>query len=337
VSRKEPGLVDRLVDEYGRTGRWSALGTELDKLDRKRLPPPEQETWFHARGIVEYRTNQRRRAREIFEEGVRQFPESSWLNFGLGQEYEFQGRIDDMAGHFQRVRLQAVGGATVLVVARYFYLWGRFALGQQAIQPIFDRYYELKIADDMFLYMRGLPMFDGAFGYRATFAYLEGRLDVARAELARAQSELTDVFIDRQRINLDATATGDWEPVLADLDALLETLDPKFPAGQLTMKRAMLRSRVTPSVDAALAELESVRLTASDHPWLEDIRTLARAQAFHRFGRLDAEDTALSQFIERQPMLFEPNHAFNFGVIGYQEALRPRYQAGRRPKAEDGE
>jgi hypothetical protein len=28
-------------------------------------------------------------------------------------------------------------------------------------------------------------------------------------------------------------------------------------------------------------------------------------------------------------MLFEPNHAFNFGLIDYQETLKARYQSQR--------
>ena len=157
-----------------------------------------------ARGIVEFRTNQRARAREIFEEGVRSFPTSAWLNYGLGQEYEAQGRIDEMAACFRHVRLEPVGSPTVLEMARYYYLWSRFEHGQRVIQPIFDRYYELKIADDMFLYMRGLPMFDESFGYRATFAWLAGKLDHARLELVRARSELSDLDVDRRR------CWGDW-------------------------------------------------------------------------------------------------------------------------------
>jgi len=153
--------------------------------------------WYRARGIVEFRTNHRPRAREIFEDGVRHFPTSAWLNFGLGQEYEAQGRVDQMIACFQHVRLERVGSPTVLAMARYYYLWNRFELGQRAIQPIFDRYYELKIADDMFLYMRGLPMFDEAFGYRAAFARLAGKLDQARYELARARSDLNDADVER--------------------------------------------------------------------------------------------------------------------------------------------
>src|SRR5207302_850956 len=104
--------IESLVDEYGPKGQWKELGGVLDKMDRRRLATGEQEMWYRARGIVEFRTNQRARAREIFEEGIRSFPTSAWLNYGLGQEYEAQGRIDEMAACFRHVRLEQVGWRT---------------------------------------------------------------------------------------------------------------------------------------------------------------------------------------------------------------------------------
>jgi len=192
----------------------------------------------------------------------------------------------------------------VLAIARYYYLWNRFELGQIVIQPIFARYYDLKIADDMFLYMRGLPMFDESFGYRATFARLAGKLDQARWELARAKSELSDLDVDRLELDLEATA-----------------------AGQLRMKRAVLRARVARTIEAAVAELDAVQVTSNDHAWLADIRTLARAELFRRFQTPDMEEAALSEFWPRQALLFEPNHAFHFGFLDYQETLKPHYQS----------
>jgi hypothetical protein len=172
-------------------------------------------------------------------------------------------------------------------------------------------------------------MFDESFGYRATFARLAGKLDQARFELARARSELSDLTVEDHELNLEATATGNWQPVLAHLESLLQSLDPRVPTGQLRMKRAVLRGRAAPTVETGLAELDAVQLTADDHAWLEDIRTLARGELFHRFDTPDREQAALSEFWPRQAMLFEPNHAFNFGFIDYQETLKPHYQSHR--------
>jgi len=215
----------------------------------------------------------------------------------------------------------------MLAIARYYYLWDRFDLAQQAIQPIFDAYYQLKIVDDTFLYLRGLPGFDVAFGCRATFCALTGQIDVGRRELARSRAELHEYHFERDGLDLEATANGDWSHVIADLDAYIPTVDPKYPSGRLRMKRAVLRSRLAPTLDAAVEELEEVHLSQNDHVWLEDVRTLARAEACNRLGSADGEATALLRFWPRQALLFEPNHAFDFGFISYQERLKPEYRS----------
>src|SRR5438094_780644 len=78
-----------------------------------------------------------------------------------------------------------------------------------------------------------------------------------------------------------------------------------------------------------VCELYSVHLTPDDHAWLADIRTLARAEQFRRFQLPDREQAALAEFWPRQALLFEPNHAFNFGFLDYQETLKPHYQSHR--------
>src|SRR2546423_12803368 len=83
--------IEGLVDEYGPKGQWKELGAVLDRMDRRRLAAGEQEMWYRARGIVEFRTNQRARATEIFEEGVRSFPTSGWLNYGWARST--RGRV----------------------------------------------------------------------------------------------------------------------------------------------------------------------------------------------------------------------------------------------------
>lgn len=331
MARQPVGVIDRLVNEYGRNGRWTELAAALDQMDRRALSAADQAAWYHARGIAEYRRQQRERAREIFEEGLGQYPDSGWLNFGLGQEYEHLGRIDDMAACFQRVRLADVGRAAILAIARYYYLWDHFALGQQAIQPIFDAYYQLKIVDDTFLYLRGLPMFSESFGYRAAFAYLSGEVEAAQSELARARTELHDYNFAGHQLELDATISRDWKPVVRHLEALLHSLGDRYPTGSLRMKRAVLLSRRAGTLPNAIAELDAVELSTNDHAWLNDIRMLARAEACHRLGEIDGERAALATFWPKQQLLFEPNHAFSFGFIDYQERLKSEYRARHRP------
>ncbi len=70
--------------------------------------------------------------------------------------------------------------------------------------------------------------------------------------------------------------------------------------------------------------LDTVRLSKNDFPWLEDMRVLAKAEAAHRFEDTEAENKWLGIFLSKQAMLFEPDHAVSFGLLKYQELLKPR-------------
>jgi hypothetical protein len=80
VTPSAPGPVERLLEDYGRKDQWAELGMELDRMNRRSLAARDQEVWFHVRGIAEYRLRRRRHACEIFEAGLKEFPNSSWLN-----------------------------------------------------------------------------------------------------------------------------------------------------------------------------------------------------------------------------------------------------------------
>lgn len=75
--------------------------------------------------------------------------------------------------------------------------------------------------------------------------------------------------------------------------------------------------------------LSDVTISAQDFKWLEDIRLLAKCEIAHRRGDTQAEDRLISEFFSRQPLLFEPSHALNFGLWKYQELLKPTYQRRR--------
>ena len=65
------------------------------------------------------------------------------------------------------------------------------------------------MADDTFLYISGLPMFDETFGYRATSARLTGTLEQARSELARARKGLSEASFEHEALALEGD--GDRE------------------------------------------------------------------------------------------------------------------------------
>lgn len=53
------------------------------------------------------------------------------------------------------------------------------------------------------------------------------------------------------------------------------------------------------------------------------------------WGRAKArrERPVVKDFVEHQPYLFEPNHAFDFRLLSYQERLKTGYQENRRRRA----
>jgi hypothetical protein len=59
---------------------------------------------------------------------------------------------------------------TALAQARYAYLFNRCDDGFLFLRPFFEAYRQLRVLDDRFLYMRGVPFFETFWGYLAGVA-----------------------------------------------------------------------------------------------------------------------------------------------------------------------
>jgi hypothetical protein len=101
------------------------------------------------------------------------------------------------------------------------------------------------------------------------------------------------------------------------------------------MQRAVLRA-VTTDLEESHELVDSVTLTDRDFPWLNDIRILAHSAIAHRESDSAREAGLREVFLQRQPLLFEPHHAFDFRLLGYQEQLRPDYQGACRARELSG-
>ena len=86
-------------------------------------------------------------------------------------------------------------------------------------------------------------------------------------------------------------------------------------------------------LDSAVRGLQSVELREKDFPWLNDIVLVHTARSFWKAGRIDDETIEREKFLSRQQMLFEPDHAYGFAFLDYQEQLLPLYQ---KTKGEQG-
>jgi hypothetical protein len=114
--------------------------------------------------------------------------------------------------------------------------------------------------------------------------------------------------------------------MLTLVEKRLEDARADFPNGYSFMKRAVIKGRNAASQKDAEDMLDNVELKENDFPWLGDIRILAKAEIAHRFSKPDLEEKRVEEFMARQAMLFEPDIAFNFYLLRYQEQLKPRYQ-----------
>jgi hypothetical protein len=320
----ETNRVDELANSLDREGRAGELERELVKLDMQSLTAREQESWWHLYGITAFREGQDAEAMQRFQQGHEKFPDSAPIRFSLGQQHIRAGSIEEGFRLFRTCRFPDIPREFALAQARYAYLWDRYDDGFLFLRPFFDHYKRLKILDDHFLYVRGLPFFSRWWSYLAAFSILKGDLK----ELERVTAYVTKKCggYDFAFLNRELRAHCDDRPELL-LDPLEERLKSaaawRLPSGWTRMNIAVIKARTAPSVEATREILFGVALSKEELPWLKDIRAIALAEAAGRFGDSAREHEQLEAFLACQPMLFAPDIALDFHLLRYQECLKP--------------
>lgn len=309
-----------------REGRIGDLERELENLDRAKLSQPELESWWHVYGIAAFRAGCETEATARFEEAYRRFPKSPHIRFSLGQQYVNACQLDRGFELFRSCVFPEVPHGYVLAQVRYAYLWNRYEDGLLMLRPFFKAYQELKILDDHFLYVRGLPFFGAWWSYLAALSVLRGNTKELESVTAYVSANCHDYDFDYLKAELVAYRDDNPHVMLPLVEKRLEGVRPDFPNGYSFMKRAVIKGRTATSQDEAEALLDGVALKENDPPWLADIRTLAKAEIAHRFSKPDIERKRIDEFMAKQAMLFEPDIALNFHLLRYQEHLKPRYQ-----------
>lgn len=225
-----------------------------------------------------------------------------------------------MFGLFDRALFPMLPARHALWESRYAYLWGDLKRGVSYIEPLLEVYFQLGIADDTFLWIRGMPFFNETWGFMAAFAELTGDLDRLDAMTQRAVSELKDIDVSDLTDFVSCMKTGDFTRYEAFLNG---------GTGYERTRASVIHAQRQNEYAQAQEGLSSVRLADNDFPWLHDILLLANCEAAHRFEP-DAEAELLEKFFGRQQLLFEPHHAVNFRLLEYQELLKLIYQARHR-------
>jgi len=329
-SPQQSNRVDELANALEREGRAGELERELKKLNFPSLSPAEQESWWHLYGIVAFHEGRDAEALSRFKEGYKQFPNSALIRFSLGQQYIRSPDIEGGFALFKACKFPEIPREYALAQARYAYLWNRYDDGRRFISPFLKAYKKLKILDDHYLYVRGLPFFAEWWSYLAAFSVLSGQWEELEEVTQHVTKKCHDYDLDTLQVELAAHRDDKPELLIGPLEKRLAGIPAgSFPTGSIRMNIAVAKARAASTLGTAEEILDSVELGEHDRPWLKDIRTLAKSQAAHRFHQPALEHEHVRVFLARQPMLFEPNIALDFHLLRYQEQLKPLYQRNK--------
>jgi hypothetical protein len=317
-------VVQALADRLQNEGRIDDLERELERLDQSKLTAAELETWWHLYGITAFQAGRDQEASSRFEDGHRRFPESARIRFSLGQQLVRAGLPDRGFELFRTCVFPAVPAAYVMAQVRYAYLWNRYDDGRAMLRPILDGYKALKILDDHFLFVRGLPFFGTWWSYLAALSVLQHDFTELEAVGSYVEKECHDYDFDYLRAELTAYRDDRPEILIPFLEDRLRTTPDNFPSGYARVNLAIINGRSATTQAEADGLLDGIALSDRDSPWLADVRILAKAEIAHRFGDLHHEEKHIDSFLKRQAMLFEPDVAITFHLLKYQERLKPR-------------
>jgi hypothetical protein len=171
--------------------------------------------------------------------------------------------------------------------------------------------------------VRGLPFFGTFWAYLAAFSMLSREFAELESVADYVSRNCFDYDFEQLQAELKACRDEAFDDLLRSRKNRLTSLPEGFPSGYTRLSIAVIQASQASSFEDADRMLREVTLAPEDFRWLEDVRTLAIAAAAHRFGHEGTERVHREAFLQRQPMLFEPDHAVNFLLLRYQEQLKP--------------
>src|SRR5205807_685104 len=123
-----------------------------------------------------------------------------------------------------------------LAQARYAYLWNRYHDGLLFIRPFFEAYKKVRILDDHFLYVRGLPFFGRWWAHLAAFSILAGDLRELEAVTEFVVRKCYDYDFEYLKTELVAYRDDQPELLLGPLEKRLSAIPAgNFPTGYTRM------------------------------------------------------------------------------------------------------
>ncbi len=318
-----------------------AFEKAFEALDIKKLNDEDLNRYHHLYGICAFRCSDHEVAKERFKKGLQDCPDSAAITFSLAQEYIFLNQPDKAFPLFDKCVYPNVPSSFILTMSRYAYLHGEHDRGIDYLIPIFNHYDELKILDDTFVKMRELPFFEETWGHLAAHCTLyEGSsyIDLLYDMTEHTMEVCHDYDFDLLKLEMMAAVTKNYDELIEPIKQIRDSRkNDGLSTGYEDLKIAIFESFKLKSFDEACERIGRVTLTDNGFPWLKDIRTLAFAEAAYRF---DNEDECIWQtraFLVQQSMLFEPNIALDFGLLGYQEKIKDLAEIPKFPSWDSAE
>ena len=329
---EEQNKVQNIINLYYPYELFDLLKAKLNEIKEEDLKPIELESLFDMKGVLEARFGNINRAIKSYEDACEKIPDSLDLNYKLALLLEKNGEMDTAFKYFSKVALDGdLNVYITLTIVRLYYLWGYYTEGLELIQSILKDYYEMGIIDDHLVSQRGYPFYGEIFANLAVFAKLTKNLNLAFEEIEKAKKELKSYPFERLEYELNHLMSEDWTERTEALKKELKQLkEHKSPLGYNLVLQALIKARQASSYDDAIQYLSLVKITEYNFPWLKDIINFGKAEAANRFNKNDDEQKYQTEFFKKQPLLFEPNHVFRFGLTEYQEKLKKIYQTMKR-------
>ncbi len=329
---EDQNKIQNIINLYYPYELFDLLKAKLSEIREDDLNPNELESLLDMKGVLEARFGDINRAIKIYKDACEKIPNSSAFNYKLALLLEKNGEMDTAFNYFSKLTSEEdLNVYPTLTIVRLYYLWGYYTEGLELIQSILKDYYEIGIIDDHFVSMRGYPFYGEILANLAVFAKLTKNPNLVFEEIEKAKKELKDYPFGKLEDELNAFMSGDWTERTDQLKKELKQLkEYKSPLGYNLVLLELIRARQASSYDEAIQNFNSVKITEYDFPWLKDIVNLGKAEAANRFNKIEDEQKYQKEFFEKQPLLFEPNHVFRFGLIEYQEKLKKIYQTMKR-------
>jgi hypothetical protein len=327
----DPNRVESAIGEAVKSAGLrpmpEVIETSLKKFVVDDLSDAEREAWFYFRALAAFSRGDAHEAFRRAESGLRMNGDSSRLRIALADMHERNGNRERMFELLDTMPHPKEHGRIQMTAARYAWYCDDLERATAYVQPVLEAFYEMSDGDDATLYSRGLPFVRDVLYFVAAVHALRGDLAPARRVVAETHERMSNVDLADVMLFLDCKATNDFRPVL---EARERDDSLAFSGGIIPTQMGVIRAQLTADPNAAVELLRRIVLPRQHVPWLNDVILLAVCQLAGRAGNEPEESRLRADFVRRQPMLLEPNHAMYFNLLEYQESLKPAAQAARR-------